>query len=419
MSRFTFNFYNDIRKPLKSGLFSIKVNMYDAEAKKGINFTIKKVAGVEVSCSKDDWQDIWVNKDKKNSFGELIGESNVYGRKLELRTILKAKQDILEQLLTEPTMQELSDIKSAFQNYAPKKKFKDDVLDTFDIKIFDLKTKGSSKTAKNYTTTARNIFKHCDGKKLRFPEITKDWLENYERIRLKTVKKASVAIDLRNLRTIFNYAISRNKSLGELYPFGRGKYQIPKGGSKNVALTKDQLRKIKDFSSDNYYLQMARDYFMFSYYANGMNLKDIAKLKTGQTEWVRSKTEFTSKEEKRLDIDFNDEMKAIVKRHKGRGKMLFNIIEYNDDNAAITRKVDNKISQLDKQIKKLAAVLELPNKLSYQWARHSYTTNVYRAGVNFKAISETLGHNSLKTTENYLDSLVDENKKAINDAKEL
>ena len=166
------------------------------------------IEGIEVSCSKSDWQDIWVNKDKKNSFGELIGESNVYGRKLELRTILKAKQDILEQLLTEPTMQELSDIKSAFQNYAPKKKFKDDVLDTFDIKIFDLKTKGSSKTAKNYTTTARNIFKHCDGKKLRFPEITKDWLENYERIRLKTVKKASVAIDLRNLRTIANFLSS-------------------------------------------------------------------------------------------------------------------------------------------------------------------------------------------------------------------
>ncbi len=419
MSRFTYNFYNDIRKPLKSGLFSIKVNMYDAEAKKGINFTIKKVAGVEVSCSKDDWQDIWANKDKYNSFGEKIGETTVYGRKLELRTILKAKQDILDELIADPTMLEMSDIKTAFQNYVPKKKFKDDVLDAFDNKVFALKTKGSSKTAKSYTTTARNIFKHCDGQKLRFPEITKEWLEDYERIRLKSVVKASVSIDLRNIRSIFNYAISKNKSLEEFYPFGKGKYQIPKGGSRNAALTKDQLRKIKDFSSNNYYQQMARDYFMFSYYANGMNLKDIAKLKVGQTEWVRSKTEFTAKQEKRLEIEFNDEMNAIVERHKGRGKMLFDIIEYNDDNAVITKKVDNKISQIAKQIKILAKKLDLPEQLSFIWARHSYTTNVYRAGVNLKAISETLGHSSLKTTENYLDSLKDENKKAINDAKEL
>ena len=99
--------------------------------------------------------------------------------------------------------------------------------------------------------------------------------------------------------------------------------------------------------------------------------------------------------------------------------MLFNIVEYNDDNKTISKKVDNKISSIAKQIKKLAKVLDLPVGLSFQWARHSYATNVYRAGVNLKAISETLGHNSLATTENYLDSLSDENKKAINDAKEL
>ena len=67
MSRFTFNFYNDIRKPLKSGLYSIKVNLRDNHTKENINFTIKRVEGIEVSCSKSDWQDIWVNKDKKNS----------------------------------------------------------------------------------------------------------------------------------------------------------------------------------------------------------------------------------------------------------------------------------------------------------------------------------------------------------------
>jgi len=67
----------------------------------------------------------------------------------------------------------------------------------------------------------------------------------------------------------------------------------------------------------------------------------------------------------------------------------------------------------------LAKELDLPDQLSFQWARHSYATNVYRSGVNLKAISETLGHSSLKTTENYLNSLTDENKKAIDEAKKL
>ena len=87
MTRFTFNFYLDIRKPLKSGLYSIKVNMYDGKEKKTTNFTIKKVDGIEISATKKDWLDIWVNKDKKNSFDEVIGENVVFGRKSEIRTI--------------------------------------------------------------------------------------------------------------------------------------------------------------------------------------------------------------------------------------------------------------------------------------------------------------------------------------------
>ena len=71
---------------------------------------------------------------------------------------------------------------------------------------------------------------------------------------------------------------------------------------------------------------------------------------------------------------------------------------------------------MHKQIKKLAKVLGIDSGLSFVWGRHSYTTNVHKAGVDIKAISETLGHTSLKTTENYIDSLQDENQSKIDAA---
>ena len=43
-----------------------------------------------MSCSKDDWINIWENKDRKNNFDEVIEETTVYGRKLEVRLTLKA-----------------------------------------------------------------------------------------------------------------------------------------------------------------------------------------------------------------------------------------------------------------------------------------------------------------------------------------
>ena len=58
-------------------------------------------------------------------------------------------------------------------------------------------------------------------------------------------------------------------------------------------------------------------------------------------------------------------------------------------------------------------VLDLPKEFSFQWARHTYSTNVLKAGVNPKAISESLGHTSFKTTENYFNSLLKDSQDEI------
>ena len=70
-----------------------------------------------------------------------------------------------------------------------------------------------------------------------------------------------------------------------------------------------------------------------------------------------------------------------------------------------------------KQFKKLAKELDLPEKLSYQWARHSFATNLTLAeGISERSIQESMGHTSITTTRNYIDSLVDEERDAIKDA---
>ena len=122
-SRFKFNFYLDIRKPLKSGLYSIKINLYDKAIKKHINFTIKRVDGIEISATEKDWIDIWKNKDKLDSFGTIVGEKTVYGRKFEIRTILKAKQDVLNELIMKQDLISLQEIKDAFYNHKTKETF--------------------------------------------------------------------------------------------------------------------------------------------------------------------------------------------------------------------------------------------------------------------------------------------------------
>lgn len=421
MSRFTFNFYLDIRKPLKSNRFAITVNLYDVIAKKTSNFTIKKVNDLEISAQdKKEFESIWTDRHKKNSFGDIIGEKTVHGKKLEIRTVLKIKEDLLNQIIDSSEVHNNQNVKEAFKNYKVNKNtFVDDVYNGFDSHIKKLKDRDSHKTAKSLTSSKNNFRRYNKELGLRFTDITVDWLQTYSRIRRQTVSVSTVAVDFRNLRTVFNQAIEKNPSLSAVYPFGRGKFQIPVGASKNVGLSKEDLLKIKDFNSDNYYLQMARDYFMFSYYANGMNLKDIIKLKKGQKEYIRSKTEHTSKFEKRLDINYNQTQEEIISRHKGSGKYLLNVLDDEDTPEMIFKKTDLKASSIAAQLKNLAKALGLPPEFSFQWARHSYATNMEKAGINLKAVSESLGHTSVRTTESYLKSISNEDRDAIDEAKKL
>ena len=424
--KYKFKFFLDTRFQLENGNYSVKVNLYSFELKTNSVFKINNVFSnngniIEVSCkSKKEFDEVWINRFKKDSFGNETLETTVYGSKLEVRTILKVKQDILNEIIQRPDVLSFKDVKEAFKNYKVNKNtFVDDVYNGFDSHIKKLKDRDSHKTAKSLTSSKNNLRRYNKELGLRFTDITVDWLQTYSRIRRQTVSVSTVAVDFRNLRTVFNQAIEKNPSLSAVYPFGRGKFQIPVGASKNVGLSKEDLLKIKDFNSDNYYLQMARDYFMFSYYANGMNLKDIIKLKKGQKEYIRSKTEHTSKFEKRLDINYNQTQEEIISRHKGSGKYLFNVLNDEDKPEMIFKKTDLKASSVAAQLKNLAKALGLPPEFSFQWARHSYATNMEKAGINLKAVSESLGHTSVRTTESYLKSISNEDRDAINRAKEL
>ena len=424
--KYKFKFFLDTRFQLENGNYSVKVNLYSFELKTNSVFKINNVFSnngniIEVSCkSKKEFDEVWINRFKKDSFGNETLETTVYGSKLEVRTILKVKQDILNEIIQRPDVLSFKDVKEAFKNYKVNKNtFVDDVYNGFDSHIKKLKDRDSHKTAKSLTSSKNNFLRYNKELGLRFTDITVDWLQTYSRIRRQTVSVSTVAVDFRNLRTVFNQAIEKNPSLSAIYPFGRGKFQIPVGASKNVGLSKEDLLKIKEFNSDNYYLQMARDYFMFSYYANGMNLKDIIKLKKGQKEYIRSKTEHTSKFEKRLDINYNQTQEEIITRHKGSGKYLFNVLDDEDNPEMIFKKTDLKASSVAAQLKNLAKALGLPPEFSFQWARHSYATNMEKAGINLKAVSESLGHTSVRTTESYLKSISNEDRDAINEAKKL
>ena len=106
---------------------------------------------------------------------------------------------------------------------------------------------------------------------------------------------STVGIYLRSLRAIYNVQ-NIDKSV---YPFGKGKnkYSIPTSKNTKKALAIEEIAKIYHYKAEpNSTKEMAKDYWIFLYLCNGMNVKDFCLLKWENIEsdmlvYKRAKTE--------------------------------------------------------------------------------------------------------------------------------
>ena len=254
---------------------------------------------------------------------------------------------------------------------------------------------------------------HKPAEELSITDLDIDFMNAFEAFMFKQgLTKSTIGVYARNIRTIWNNVYESHSK----YPFGKGGYVIPEGARKNQGLSKADVKKIVDFSSDNEYLQTARDYFLFCFYNGGMNIKDVLHLKKGQKEFKRLKSIRTAKKEVIIPLVFNKITNDIIDRRTGKGSYLFDVIKDGDDAKTRQNKVDAMNRSLRPQLHKLSDLLELEYKITPNWSRHSSTTILFENGVSLKAISEGLGHTTLKQTEGYIDTMIDKERHKIDKA---
>jgi integrase len=292
---------------------------------------------------------------------------------------------------------------------------------TFLSYIKKLLQQGRIGSAINYQRTFRSI-KAFNGNVL-FSEITVSFLFQYENWMIsRDASKTTVGIVLRPLRSIFNEAIEDGIiSKENCYPFGRKKYQIPSSRNLKKALTKEELGRIYFYKPGSERQEVGKAYWLFCYFANGMNVKDMINLKWKniQGEYLifeRSKTESSTRiNPKPIIVYLTEELWNIINTHGNTNRSPNNFI------FPIMQTGLNPLEQFDllNRSRQLIndAMAEIANEIGIDKpvttivTRHSFSTQLKRAGVSTEYIQEALGHTNIKTTENYLDSFPVEMKK--------
>jgi integrase/recombinase XerD len=265
-------------------------------------------------------------------------------------------------------------------------------------------------------TTAKKMFLDRFGSELTLDVIDKDFLLDLESKLAETMAKATIGIRLRTLRKIFNDAVEDKLITMDRYPFGRRGYVIPSGKAFKRALVIKDKNKLVNFKPKLVEWRTALDVWMFSYYCNGMNMADIAKLKKDKLRgtsfsYVRKKKAFSQRVATPLTVTVRSEVRRIIDRYPG--EYMFNVLK-GEETAEQERKLVNQWTKTtNKYLKRIGDKLKLEFKLTTYVARHTGANVLRAAGADLSELKDLLGHADIKTTDIYMASIRAERQKKL------
>ncbi len=381
----------DTRRPKQSGLYPVKIQV--------VFRRIQKYYTTGKELSPEDWEKLPDTKARK-----LI----------EIRQSIENSFSVIKNILVD--LSEREGFSFDALNLRLGRAVNDTLNVAFQAKVDSLKEEDRIGSMFYYRGVLK-IVEQFGGSKISFESVTVDWLKRYEKFLLKEHNRTTVGMHMRAIRAIINEARKAGIIKESQYPFGKGRYEIQTGEGRKIALTLQQVGKVIRYSDGNETTERYRDLWFFSYLCNGINMADLVKLKysniqDGEICFVRQKTERTTKSIKEIRATINPEIEAIIKRWGNEPKPDNYIFPYlTGKETELQRKLIT--NDLTKRINKRLSIIGESlgfGKITTYVARHSYATVLKRSGANIAYISESLGHNDLKTTENYLASFEKEER---------
>ncbi|MBZ9650624.1 site-specific integrase [Psychroflexus montanilacus] len=379
--------YHDTNRPKADGSCSVKIK---------ITFNRKRIyfsTGVDLTT--DEFEKVFYSKRKTED--QKVIKSTIEYFENKANDIIKKLKVFSFEIFKE--------------HYLEYRNVNDSVSYAFDKYIETLELNDKISTASCYKCAKTSIDKFH--KNLTFADITPRFLKKYENwMKIQGNSITTVSMYLRSLRAIYNQQ-DIDKSI---YPFGIGskKYTIPTSKNTKKALTIDEIGKIYNYESELSSAEdMAKDYWLFLYLSNGMNVKDFCLLKwsninNNMLTYKRAKTRDSRKEPKNITVALKPESLAIIKKwgqpSLNQGAYIFPHFEIN-----MTAKQQRKVCQnltkiINKYMKRIAKEIGIEKNVTTYFARHSFATVLKRSGAKIEMISELLGHSNVGVTENYLDS---------------
>lgn len=246
------------------------------------------------------------------------------------------------------------------------------------------------------------------GPNLRFADIDIAFLKKYTHDQLLKGKKANtIGTDHKSLRSIIRNAISDGIVRPENNPYLN--FRITWQKTDRAKLNEEEIKAMEDLKlEDGSLLFHVRNMFMFSYYTAGTRFSDVLLLKwenirNGRLFYKMAKTGDVQ------NIFITDRAQAILNYYKSLDSKphdcVFPLVlsdELPSDYFGLTRVISAKNALANKYLKKLAEKAGVDKNVSFHISRHSFAYMAITKTGNLYAVSKSLRHKNLETTQVYL-----------------
>ena len=250
-----------------------------------------------------------------------------------------------------------------------------------------------------YKSTRSSLAKFIGRPDVRMSEVDLAFVRRYEDFLYSNGASGNtVSYYLRNLRSLYNQAVTDGYHPRGEYPFAKAQTRPAKTVKR--ALSRTDMQNLADLNLENEpELEFTRDLYLFSFYAQGMAFVDIVLLK--KTDICNGVLTYSRHKSKQLiRIVVTPQMQGVIDKYNTENEYLFPIIS--GEYASGYQKYRLALGRINRHLKKIAVVAEIKVPLTTYTARHTWATLARDYGAPISVISAGLGHTSEEMTRVYL-----------------
>lgn len=247
-----------------------------------------------------------------------------------------------------------------------------------------METQERKKSHKLYNIACEKLLKHMKGD---FPliQLSPIHIQGFaDGMKSEGLKETSVRIYLTLIKVVLNYAQKMNYVTYLVHPFVL--FKMPVSNVRELDLSVEELKKIRDVKLAKSIHIMTRDIFMLTYYLGGINLRDLMEydFTNGNCmRYIRHKTRNSKKNENEIAFTIQPEALTIINRYiSENGKLVFG--KYSS--------YEKVYSLMFRHINKVVSLAGINRKVSYYSARKTFAQHGYNIGIEIEKIEYCIGH---------------------------